>query len=174
MTRINSVQSLYIAQTPAVDAAASGRRAQSGTSRTGGTDRFELSVEAANQHMQTSILGKTADRLQALFDKHGVELPSADGIDWGADATAQRIFDFASSFLELHKQQNPEMDEAEAIDTFETIIRGAVDQGVGEALEMLEGGGFREQSEDLARETQSLVHQKFDTFFEELRAGLLA
>ena len=103
--------------------------------------------------MQTSLLGETGKKVQALFDKHGVELPSTEGIDWSADATAQRIFDFASSFVELHKQQNPDMDEAEAIDTYETIIRGAVDKGVGEALEMLEGGGFLEHSVDLARET---------------------
>jgi hypothetical protein len=172
VTRISNAQSLYAAQIAPTEAKATPRSGVSGSSQARSSDRLALSVDAANQHMQTSLLGETGKKVQALFDKHGVELPSTEGIDWSADATAQRIFDFASSFVELHKQQNPDMDEAEAIDTYETIIRGAVDKGVGEALEMLEGGGFLEHSVDLARETQSLVHEKFDAFFAELRANL--
>lgn len=174
MTRITNAQSLYAAQLHQVEAKASSRSPAPAGRQVQSADRLALSVEAANRHMQASLLTETGKEVQALFDKYGVELPSADGTDWSADATAQRIFDFASSFLELHKSQNPELDEAEAIDTYETIIRGAVDKGVGEALEMLASGGFLEQSEALARETQGLIHQKFDAFFADLRARLAA
>lgn len=175
MTRISSAQSLYAAQVLQTEKAAPAPRA--GASTKGElairrTDKLELSVDAANRYMQEALLTETGQKIQSLFEHYGVELPAANGTDWSADATAQRIFDFASPFLELYRLQNPELAEAEAIDSFETIIRGAVDKGVGEALDMLETGGLREQSQDLAHETQRLIHQKFDVFFAEARSIL--
>jgi len=140
--------------------------------RTERRDRIKLSNEATQQYglsqLQEHILGKIKSQMEAA----GVDFDAAATLDWSPDATAQRIFGFASGLLGVFRDQNPELSEAELIDKFESTVRGGVDDGYGQAIEILQGLSVGEEVLNTAQTTIEKVHGLFDNFFAELRAQL--
>jgi Domain of unknown function (DUF5610) len=118
--------------------------------------------------MMSTPLGQ---RLNAMLSEYGVDLGDAIGIDYSADATSTRIVDFATSLYGTFQSQHPELKGEDLISAFEDTVRGAVDEGYGQARTFLDGKGVPGEVVSLGDETMSLVHQKFDGFFENLRSG---
>lgn len=135
-------------------------------------DRIKLSHEATQQYglsqLQEHILGKIKSQMEAA----GVDFDVASQLDWSPDATAQRIFGFASGLLGVFRDQNPELSEEELLDKFESVVRGGVDEGYGQAIEILQGLNVGEEVLNTAQTTIEKVHGLFDDFFANLRSQL--
>jgi Domain of unknown function (DUF5610) len=120
------------------------------------------------EEMLSSPLGQ---RLKAIFDDSGVDISEAVGVDYSAEPTAARIVDFATSLFGTFQAQHPELAGDDLIGAFEKTVRDAVDAGYGQARSYLDGKGVPNEVVSLGEETMRLVHEKFDTFFENLRSG---
>jgi len=120
------------------------------------------------EEMLSSPMGQ---RLKAVFDDAGVDIQDAIGVDYSADPTATRIVDFATSLYATFQDQHPELSGADLIDAFEKTVRDAADAGYGQARGYLDDKGVPNEILSLGEETMRLVHEKFDSFFENLRSG---
>ena len=60
-------------------------------------------------------------------------------IDYSPAATADRILQFATGFFALHQQQNPQSDYEQQLNSFMDKITKAIDDGFGQAKEILSG-----------------------------------
>jgi len=58
-------------------------------------------------------------------------------IDTSPEATADRIFNFATGFFETYLAQHPELDDQTARESFVDLVWGAVQQGIQEARDIL-------------------------------------
>jgi hypothetical protein len=91
-----------------------------------------------------SLLLKTAlqginEALKAGDVDNTIEDAYESGIDFSAEATAERIVSFSTQFFGAYKEQHPEMSEEESLTAFVDVIRGGIDQGFGEAKDILDG-----------------------------------
>jgi hypothetical protein len=88
---------------------------------------------------------------------------------WSAEKTADRIVAAATAHLHSFQKQHPELALEQQLDQFLAIIGKAIDQGVGEAIEILDGFGVFEGSiKDNALHTQELAHEKLAAFRERM------
>ncbi|GEM_PF-3051268 len=134
-------------------------------------DRFEGSPELNMRLSQDILMSATAKKLEAMFAEHGLELEDYGGVDMAPEATAERIFGFASGMIEIYRKQNSTLSDEKLVDQFEETIRGAVKLGYEEAAEILEGMGIWDGAKENAERTMSLVDKKFDNFFATLRGS---
>jgi hypothetical protein len=152
-----------------VDAVKNTNERSQARARTQARDSIRLSAEATQKYgqaqLQEHILGKLKEQLAAA----GVDFDASAGLDWSPETTAQRIFGFASGMLGVFRDQNPELNESDLIDKFESTVRGAVDTGYGQALEILKGLSIGQDALDTAQTTIDKVHSLFDDFFANLR-----
>lgn len=137
--------------------------------RAEGADKIKLSPEATLKSAQARLEAHVRDELKQKFAAAGIDLDAAQGQDWSPDATAQRIFNFASGMIGAYRNQHPELSETAVVDKFETLMRGAVDKGYGQALEVLRGFGASDEVLGTAKATIDKVHTLFDDFFAGLR-----
>lgn len=91
-----------------------------------------------------SLLLKTAlqginEALKASGVEESVEDGYESGVDYSPEATAERIVSFSTQFLSAYREQNPQMSEGESLTAFVDIISGGIDQGFGEAKDILSG-----------------------------------
>ena len=89
-----------------------------------------------------SLLLKTAlqginEALKAGGVESSVEDAYESGVDFSPEATAERIVSFSTQFLGSFREQHPEMGEEESLTAFVKIISGGIDQGFGEAKDIL-------------------------------------
>lgn len=135
-------------------------------------DKVTVSDDAKKVNAQHLLQTKMQEKISAMFEKYGIEMDGAMSLDVSVDATAQRIFDSAVGYFGLWKQQHPEASESDLIDTFESTIRGAVDQGYGEAMDILEGMDLSKDVLDTSRKTKSKIDELFDAHFTQMRTDL--
>ncbi|NMD53141.1 DUF5610 domain-containing protein [Shewanella sp. DNRA4] len=88
---------------------------------------YRAAIEAINKELAPSM-GENA--IQNAYD---------NGVDTSPEATADRIVSFATQFFSVHQQQNSNMSFDEQLDSFMTIIGGAIDNGFKEARDILSG-----------------------------------
>ena len=88
---------------------------------------YRAAIEAINKELAPSM-GENA--IQTAYD---------NGVDTSPEATADRIVSFATQFFSVHQQQNSNMSFDEQLDSFMTIIGGAIDNGFEEARDILSG-----------------------------------
>jgi len=88
---------------------------------------YRAAIEAINKELAPSM-GENA--IQTAYD---------NGIDTSPEATADRIVSFATQFFSVHQQQNSNMSLDEQLDSFMSIIGGAIDNGFKEARDILSG-----------------------------------
>jgi hypothetical protein len=137
-----------------------------------GTDSVQISAKVQAKQLQDALLSEIGKRIDAVLGEAGVDLREAAGLDWSAEATAERIFSFAIASFGAFVDRHQELTEEERITRFESLIRGAVDAGARDAMAVLTSAGVEDQTRPLAEETMALVHQKFDKFFDEQREAL--
>jgi len=88
---------------------------------------YRAAIEAINKELAPSM-GENA--IQTAYD---------NGVDISPEATADRIVSFATQFFSVHQQQNSNMSLDEQLDSFMSIIGGAIDNGFKEARDILSG-----------------------------------
>ena len=91
-----------------------------------------------------SLLLKTAlqginEALKAGGVENTVEEAYESGIDFSPEATAERIVASSTQFFGAYQEQHPEMGKEESLVAFVDIIKGGIEQGFGEAKDILEG-----------------------------------
>ncbi|NRD72588.1 DUF5610 domain-containing protein [Shewanella sp. VB17] len=86
---------------------------------------YRAAIEAINEKLAPTM-GDNA--LQTAYD---------NGVDTSAEATADRIINFATNFFSLYQEQNSNTSFDEQLNSFMDIIGGAIDQGFDEAKEIL-------------------------------------
>ena len=134
-----------------------------------GVDAASVSTDAQLRLAQDLVVGKTQAQIEALFADVGVDVRQGVGQDWSAEATAQRIFDVATSFYELFAEQNGDLDGESVITAYEDEIRGAIEKGFADAMEILEGMQVPSEVLDTANDTMTLLSERLDKFFADLR-----
>lgn len=105
--------------------------AQADVSLSSGDDSMALlyraAIEAINEELAPTM-GENA--VQAAYDNK---------VDTSPEATADRIVSFATQFFSMHQAQNSNMNFDEQLDSFMTIIGGAIDTGFKDAKDILSG-----------------------------------
>jgi hypothetical protein len=117
-----------------------------------------------------SLVLKTAlqginESLKAGGVDSSVEDAYESGIDFSPEATAERIVAFSTQFFGAYQEQNPDMDEDESLASFVEIIRGGIEQGFGEAKDIL--GSLKVLDGDIADnvdKTYELVQKGLQSF----------
>lgn len=113
---------------------------------------------------------ESGQAIAELFDELGIDLSDSVDVNQSAEATSDRIVDASTAMYATFARQNSELEGEDLIAAFETTLHESVDLGYGEAREMLDGIGVGDDIIALGEDTMGLVHAKFDSFFEGLRA----
>lgn len=129
---------------------------------------LKFSESISNQPQ--SLLLKTAlqginESLKEMGVESSVEEAYDSGIDFTPEATAERIVSFSTQFLGAYRQQHPEMDEQESLSSFMEVISQGIDQGFGEAKDIL--GDLKVLEGDIATnidKTYQLVQEGLQAF----------
>tara|TARA_R110001592_G_scaffold52622_1_gene161115 strand:+ start:777 stop:1406 length:630 start_codon:yes stop_codon:yes gene_type:complete len=117
-----------------------------------------------------SLLLKTAlqginEALKGMGVDNSVEDAYKSGIDFSPEATAERIVSFSTQFLSSYREQHPEMGEEESLTAFANIISGGINQGFGEAKDILSGLKVLEGDiTDNIDKTYALVQEGLQSF----------
>lgn len=88
------------------------------------------------------------------------------GVDYSPEATARRIVDFATGFLDRFAESRGGLDE-EVLDEFMDLIEGAIDEGFAQAREILEGiagGDLPADVNGTIGRTRDLVDEYLEAF----------
>ena len=117
-----------------------------------------------------SLLLKTAlqginEALKAGGVESSVEDSYESGVDFSPEATAERIVSFSTQFLGSFRDQHPEMNDEESLTAFVKIISGGIDQGFGEAKDIL--GALKVLEGDITTnidKTYELVQEGLQSF----------
>ncbi|PKI14897.1 DUF5610 domain-containing protein [Colwellia sp. 12G3] len=117
-----------------------------------------------------SLMLKTAlqginEALKASGVDSNVEDAYESGVDFSPEATAERIVSFSTQFLGSYREQHPEMSEEESLTAFVDIISGGIDQGFGEAKDIL--GGLKVLAGDIESnidKTYTLIQEGIQSF----------
>ena len=106
--------------------------------------------ESVSNQPQTLVLKAALqginESLQGMGVENSVENAYESGVDFTPEATAERIVAFSTQFYSSYQEQHPEMGEEESLTAFVDLINQGIDQGFGEArdilggLKVLEGG----------------------------------
>lgn len=114
---------------------------------------YRAAIESINKELAPSM-GENA--IQTAYN---------NGVDTSPEATADRIVSFATQFFSIHQQQNSGMGFDEQLDSFMTIIGGAIDSGFKDARDILSGLKVLEGDiADGVDKTYSLVQEGLQTF----------
>lgn len=125
-----------------------------------------VSLKSSNEPM--SVVLKTAltginEALKDQFGENAIE--NAVSQDNTPEGTASRIVSLSTAFYDAFKQQNPGEDEEVLLNKFIDTLKKGVDQGFGEARDVLEGlkalGGEVAGNID---KTYELVQKGFEDF----------
>ena len=129
-------------------------------------EKFSLSIKDNElQLIYKNAIDKLNEILSPILGEEGLEAVEPD--DYTPEAVAERIVQFSTAFFESYKRQHPGMSEAEALDNFMEIIKGAIETGISEAKEILEGQNIMEGNVEVDIEkTYQLIKEGLDRFRE--------
>lgn len=124
---------------------------------------------------RTVLENSLQDRLDAAFENEGIDLSTEGllqgGVDLSPEATAGRIIDFATGFFGLAAQEGQE-DELARLENFTSLIRGAVQEGFGQARDFLSAFQPSDEVTDAIDRTFEMVMAGIASFAAERRAAL--
>ncbi len=105
------------------------------------TDRVELGAGAplSDEQAMGVVVERAYEKLRAAVDQARTDLGFAPGeaIDTSAEATAGRIADFAIGFFNKYAENNDLEDTEEGRQQYADFIGEAINQGIGEARDIL-------------------------------------
>ena len=132
-------------------------------------DKLELGKGSPLSKEQTNalILERAFNKLRSVVDDARAELGLPEGaeLDTSAEATAQRIGDFALNFFDKYLEKHPEVEGDAARKQFADFIGGAIKQGIEEARGILDA--LSALNPDLTGKIDSigqLIQQRLDDF----------
>ncbi|MBN2529464.1 MAG: DUF5610 domain-containing protein [Deltaproteobacteria bacterium] len=137
-------------------------------------DRVDLSTKLSIDDVNRLLEREVGKKVKQMFEKAGIDPSAIAETDWSPRATADRIFRGTTSLFEIWKAQHKNMSPEELIDSFEHVLRASVHQGANEAIGLIEAHKFEDEQSivSTAKETISLVNERFDAYFEDLRSKL--
>lgn len=111
------------------------------------------------------------DALSPYLGENALEAGYEAGIDVSPEATADRIVSLSTGLFSAYMDQNPDMAEDQARDTFADIISGGIENGFSEARNILDGlGVLTGNIAENIDKTYTLVMEGIDNF----RQGVVA
>ena len=132
----------------------------------------KLTFSIKNNELQLlykSAIDRLNEILSPILGEDGLESVEPD--DYSPEAVAERVVQFSTAFFESYKTKNPHLSEAEALDKFMAIIEGAIDQGIGEAAEILDGMKILEgKVETDIERTYELIKEGLERFRDSVNA----
>ncbi len=145
------------------------------------TEQYSIQITMSMQSSSSSTLSYS-DFSSSGLDLSGasaampsLQTASISPTDFSAEATAERIFTFSISLFAVYQTQNPDDSTGAALADFEQLVRGAIDEGFGEARSIMEGlDGLTEQIDDFIDQTYAILDRLLEEFFVGAAAGELA
>jgi hypothetical protein len=99
-----------------------------------------VSLNSSNDPMSVVLKTALTGINEALKDQFGEDaIQNAVSQDNTPEGTASRIVSLSTAFYDAFKQQNPGVDEEVLLNKFIDTLKKGVDQGFGEARDVLEG-----------------------------------
>jgi len=127
-----------------------------------------ISLADARSFSSQLIVEQYSIRITARIQAPAPDFGSVTSLDFSVEATAQRIFDFSISLFAVYQEQNADESFESALAGFEQLVRDAIDEGFGEARDILdELGRLDEQVAEFVDETHSVLQVLLDEFFKE-------
>ncbi len=137
--------------------------------------QFELSLKSDNKSLNLlykSVISSLATEFEDYLQKateagktgEKVTNPYGTDTDTSPKATADRILTFATGFYDTFKKQNPNLSEEEGLEQFISKISAGIDQGFGEARDVL----------DSLKRLDGKVKTDIDETYELIQKGLSA
>jgi len=128
---------------------------------------MEVSLSAGNHSM--SLLYKSAiehlnEVLAPEFGDNAIQAASDSGMDFGPQATADRIVSMSTAFFGKYAENHPEKDLNTALADFTKLIGGGIDKGFAEARQILDG----------LKVLEGDIASNIDKTYELVQAGLKA
>jgi hypothetical protein len=128
----------------------------------------EVTLSSGNQPLH--LLYRSAiDSLNKILAPElgdgAIERAAENPDEFTPENTAERITSFALSFYSAYQRQHPEMQEEESVNSFISLMTGAVERGINEARDILDGLGVLEgEIGENIDKTLELIQGRFDTF----------
>jgi Domain of unknown function (DUF5610) len=123
------------------------------------------------------VVERTTARIQSSLG--GQDIPVGDATSFGGmadfspEAVSSRIVDFATGFLGAFTDNHSEQPEGAAVSEFESLIRGAIEEGFNQARDIIEAmSAMTTEVGGTIDQTFELTMQKLDAFFAQLRDGM--
>jgi len=131
---------------------------------------MEVSLSAGNNSL--GLLFKTAiEQLNQVLapelGSNALQNAADSGLDFGPQATADRIVSLSTAFFGRYAEQHPEKDLETALKDFTKLISSGVDKGFAEARQILDG--LQVLQGDIASnidKTYELVQSGLNSFLE--------
>lgn len=118
-----------------------------------------------------AVLREQLDDPEFSFEKLAAKTLGIEGQEdyWSPTKTAERIVAGATGFFSTFQEQNPHLSQEEQVDRFLNIISPAVDKGIGQAIEILEGFSVFDGSiKENTLSTQEQVHHQLAAWRERM------
>lgn len=114
--------------------------------------------------LKTALQGIN-DALKEIEPTQSLQQSYESEVDFSPEATAERIVTFSTNFFNAYQEQHPELDEQQARDTFTYLMLEGVEQGVGEAKDILKALSILDGdvADDIDK-TMEFILQGFDKF----------
>jgi hypothetical protein len=114
-----------------------------------------------------SAIEKINEVLEPTLGPNAIESAADSGIDVSPEATADRIVGLSTAFFHAFSKQNPNEEGEDLVNHFLAVIGSGIDQGFGEARDILDGLGVLEGSiADNINRTYDLVQEGLARFRE--------
>ncbi|PSJ47454.1 hypothetical protein C7H85_01055 [Zobellella endophytica] len=127
----------------------------------------DKSNDKAMRIFYREVLDKLNTELGEAFAATEDRLASKADDFWSPENTAERIANGALGHFDTFKKQHPSLSETEQVEQFLVKIGGAIDEGFGEALKVLDGlGVYAGSIKDNADSTRALVDERLAAFRE--------
>ena len=114
--------------------------------------------------LKTALQGIN-DALKEIEPTQSLQQSYESEVDFSPEATAERIVTFSTNFFNAYQEQHPGLDPQQARDTFADLMLEGVEEGIGEAKDILKAlsvlEGDVEQDIDL---TMSFILEGFEKF----------
>ena len=131
------------------------------------TDTFQLSGSVSIEQSFQVVTERALDRLRQVVTDARAELgiPEGAALDTSAEATANRIADFALGAFEAFRRNHEDLGEEDAKAQFVDLIGGAIEQGIAEARDILSAlQALTPEVDDKITTIADLVRQRLDAF----------
>lgn len=126
-------------------------------------------TKVSDKQAMSMVYERAMTKLKSVVDdayaQLGISQEDAATLDTSAEATANRIADFALGFFDKWAENHPEIAQDDAKKEFAAFIGSAIDQGISEASGILNSlNALSSDVESKITSISDLVRQRLDDF----------